>query len=188
MGLDMYLYKRTYIGNNYRDLEHQITITIPKDEGSALYKGAAALIDSSKINEIQESAAYWRKANAIHHWFVNNVQDGEDDCRDYWVPIEKLQELYDLCKTVLKESKTDKPIPKDTKNWSAWDDITVLNHEDIGELLPPVGGFFFGSTEIGGSYLYDVLQTIEQIEPYLEKNEEGKYKYAIADFQYQSSW
>ena len=29
---------------------------------------------------IMEMVGYWRKQNAIHNWFVENVQDGIDDC------------------------------------------------------------------------------------------------------------
>ena len=31
-------------------------------------------------SRIIEQVGYWRKANQIHNWFVENVQDGEDDC------------------------------------------------------------------------------------------------------------
>ena len=41
---------------------------------------------------------YWRKANAIHKWFVENVQEGVDDCGEYEVTVEQLTELRDLCK------------------------------------------------------------------------------------------
>ena len=38
---------------------------------------------------------YWRKANAVHNWFVDNVQDGNDGCKHYWVSKEDLQKLLD---------------------------------------------------------------------------------------------
>lgn len=44
------------------------------------------------------SAYYWRKCNAIHNWFVMNVQAGEDDCASYYVSKESLQELIVACK------------------------------------------------------------------------------------------
>ena len=40
--------------------------------------------------------AYWRKANAIHGWFVDNIQDGVDDQNEYYVSKEKLEELKKL--------------------------------------------------------------------------------------------
>ena len=33
---------------------------------------------------------YWRKANAIHDWFVDNIQGGEDDCNAYNLSIDYL--------------------------------------------------------------------------------------------------
>jgi hypothetical protein len=45
-------------------------------------------------SEVIEEVMYWRKANQIHKWFVDNVQDGVDDCKEYWVSEEKLQELF----------------------------------------------------------------------------------------------
>ena len=44
-----------------------------------------------------EEVGYWRKANQIHKWFVDNVQDGVDDCGEYKVTKEQLIE------TVTKE-------------------------------------------------------------------------------------
>jgi hypothetical protein len=51
---------------------------------------------------IIEQVGYWRKANQIHNWFVENIQDGIDDC-DYHreVTEEDLEELLDVCKRVL---------------------------------------------------------------------------------------
>ena len=46
---------------------------------------------------------YWRKANHIHKWFVDNVQDGEDDCREYDVSIEQLHELRNICFDILSK-------------------------------------------------------------------------------------
>ena len=37
---------------------------------------------------------YWRKANQIHNWMVNNVQDGNDDCGLYEVSIDHILELH----------------------------------------------------------------------------------------------
>ena len=59
--------------------------------------GASSL---GHTNEIRKEAFYWRKAWAIHHWFVMNAQNGEDDCKEYWVERYKLQELLDTLKKV----------------------------------------------------------------------------------------
>lgn len=48
-----------------------------------------------------EDVGYWRKANQIHNWFVQNVQGGEDDCGIYEVSQAKLIELRDTCQKVI---------------------------------------------------------------------------------------
>ena len=53
-----------------------------------------------RTTEISREAFYWRKAWAIHHWFVVNAQYGEDDCKEYWVERNKLGELLDTLKRV----------------------------------------------------------------------------------------
>lgn len=79
---------------------------------------------------------YWRKANAIHKWFVDNIQDGNDDCKDYKIDIEYIIKLKEVCEQV--------------KN----------NTAHAHKLLPTQGGFFFGSTEYGECYFEDIDLTI----------------------------
>ena len=55
----------------------------------------------SPTAEISINVGYWRKANAIHGWFVNECQEGVDECQKSYVPRDKLQELMELCKEVL---------------------------------------------------------------------------------------
>lgn len=147
MGLDMYLTKRTYVKN----WEHT-----PKEERwSILIKRGGKTdekIDKKRIAEIVEEVGYWRKANAIHDWFVQNVQDGDDNCSEYYVPSEKLKELYDVVCKVLK------------------------NHSLAEELLPTSSGFFFGSTEYDECYWEDLESTKKILEEAL-KDEGGSFYY-----------
>lgn len=87
---------------------------------------------------IEVVCAYWRKANAIHGWFVKNVQKGVDDCDNYDVGIDQLKELKALCQKTLEE-----------KNPS---------------LLPPTEGFFFGGTDIDQWYWESITDTIAQLD------------------------
>lgn len=64
MGLDMYLRRRVYLGLNY---EHNRT-----GEINIVINGKTF---PSNPTEIIYQAAYWRKANQIHKWFVDNVQN-----------------------------------------------------------------------------------------------------------------
>lgn len=96
MGLDMYLYRRTYVQNwDHMGPEERHEITVSKG-------GKPTAIDTKRIVYIIEQAAYWRKANAIHAWLVG---ERDDNCEEFYVPTERLAELVKLCKTVLADPK-----------------------------------------------------------------------------------
>lgn len=90
MGLDMYLSAKRYL---FSFNEHDKALADKIDAEV----GASSL---GHTNEIRKEAFYWRKAWAIHHWFVVNAQRGEDDCKEYWVERYKLHELLDTLQKV----------------------------------------------------------------------------------------
>lgn len=139
MGLDMYLYRKTYVKNwDFMKPENKVHIEISGNQEKIGH------IEVDKISSIVEEVAYWRKANQIHAWFVDKCQDGVDDCRDGYVEPERLKELLDLCKRVLAEP-------------------------ELGQsLLPTQSGFFFGSTGYDEYYMEDIKLTIEQLTPLVE--------------------
>jgi len=151
MGLDMYLTKKTYIGAywEHRDIKGIVEI----DE-----KGERIPIQFNRISYIEERVGYWRKANAIHKWFVDNCQEGIDDCREAYVSFDQLIELLDTCRQV--------------KN----------NHDLVYSLLPYQEGFFFGSTDYDDWYWKDIDDTIEILENVIA---EPTLK---SSFYYQASW
>jgi hypothetical protein len=136
MGLDMYLYARKHFW---------------RDE------------DKPKVNDIPEGyepwsvdvkVLYWRKANAIHQWFVDNVQDGIDNCQEYYVRREQLESLRNLC-------------------------IEVLDGAPPEDRLPTKSGFFFGSTEYDQGYRDDLHQTVIGIDRALtDFNDEWEFRYS----------
>lgn len=141
MGLDMYLRKEVYIGANY---EHRnVNGVIDLKSGDTPIK-----VELSKVSSVIEHVGYWRKANAIHKWFVDNVQDGVDDCETYDVSFKKLVELRELCVKSLEEK--------------------------TGDYLPPQEGFFFGGTDIDEDYFNDLRNTIEILN---SLDPEGDYQY-----------
>ncbi len=140
----MYLTKKTYVGGK----DNKLKIT-----------GIKSQIDISRVKLVVEDIAYWRKANAIHKWFVNNVQDSEDDCRPYEVSAEKLRELLELCRQVQTQPKK------------------------APELLPTQGGFIFGSTEYDNDYFYNINYTIEVLKSELKKDSDP-----LQIYNYESSW
>ena len=177
----MYLSKKTYVKNwSFQKPEEQHEITVKK--GGEVRKD----INPDKISNIEEEAGYWRKANAIHNWFVENVQDGVDECQTSYVDTEKLKELLEICKKVKASLENSPKRTIQVKNgWDGEKDtfIDVEIFEDIGvaeELLPTQGGFFFGSTEYDEGYLQDINDTINIIEEALLTED--------ADFYYHASW
>jgi hypothetical protein len=181
MGLDMYLKKKTYVKNwSHMEPEQLHKVTVKK--GGKVVKE----IQPDRISSIEEQVAYWRKENHIHAWFVNNVQGGEDDCREYSVSREQLKELVDTCEKVLASlDNSPKKKVKVKVGWQGgkelYEDIDVyVNTELAEELLPTQAGFFFGGTEYDEWYVKGLENTLNQITPLLSE-EEG-------DFYYQASW
>jgi hypothetical protein len=147
MGLDMYLTAKRYIYDF-------------GDDGIALRDALKELqVNGMEVKEVSYRAGYWRKANHIHKWFVDNVQDGEDNCSEYLVTHEKLERLLDLVNEVLR------------------------NKDKANELLPTANGFFFGSDVYDEGYFDDLIQTKAIIENVLSMDDIRKY-----DFYYSSSW
>lgn len=158
MGLDMYLYADKYVSGwdhnphpEYKDI-------------AKLLRVSDVIADDSPHMEVNVCVAYWRKANAIHHWFVQNIQDGKDECQRSWVPRTKLEELREVCQKAL----------------DAMDDGDKMRARS---LLPPQEGFFFGPTDMDEWYEADLRSTIEQLYSAL-----GSEALEDFEFYYQASW
>lgn len=146
MGLDMYLYKKFHI-NEIENLNTNEPIIV---NGCEYYLNPCDMITVE--------VAYWRKANAIHKWFVENCCDFNDDCCEHYVSRLKLEELLNTCKEIME------------------------NKNMAEKLLPTQEGFFFGDTDYNDSYYDDIELTIEQITNILKTSEPSDY------FVYQASW
>jgi len=163
MGLDMYLTKRTYVKNwNFQKDEEKHKVTV-KFNGKSRKD-----IKPKRISHIVEEVGYWRKANHIHSWFVENIQKGIDECQESYVSLERLTELRDLCKNVVK----------------------YKNDEFNDDNLPTSSGFFFGSTEYDEYFYEDCKDTIKIIDTILKEEEivsntKGIYN---GEYYYQASW
>ncbi len=139
---------------------------------------------------IFSDVATWRKANCIHLWFVQNVQDGYDDCDDYEVTKEDLSDLLDLCKRVKGSSKMvpgkliDYYFFKDGKRIPHYVDGLVLEDDNIAkELLPTCEGFYFGGTDYDQYYMENIDYTIKVLEKVLKETDFSKEIIC-----YSSSW
>lgn len=139
---------------------------------------------------IVAEVGYWRKANHIHNWFVDNVQNGEDDCGIYVVEKDKLHELLTICQKVIDSSELIDGLIKNgqiIKN-GKWEDNwekgkTIKDTTVASELLPTVEGFFFGSTGYDEWYIDDIKDTIEYINLALNSTD-----FENEEVVYSSSW
>lgn len=138
MGLDMYLSAKKYF---YTD----------DDTAKAVAKVVGT--GDFQVQEVSVRAMYWRKANAIHGWFVRNCQDDVDDCQEYYVSHEKLERLRDICQAVLD----------DDDEWA--------------DELEPTEGFFFGSTEKDDGYYEDLKHTVEGLNKVLNELDSYDFYY-----------
>lgn len=146
MGLDMYLRAKKYVNkidwkalHNDNDLDYNSPEAIlPEFKSIVDTAGLSDLATDVQGTEVSVVCGYWRKANQIHNWFVTNVQNGEDDCGEYYVSKDKLTELREVCRKTLFE-----------KNPS---------------LLQTREGFFFGSTDIDQYYWEDIKHTIKKLD------------------------
>lgn len=127
---------------------------------------------------INEEIGYWRKSNQIHNWFVNNVQNGIDDCGSYEVDEYQLQKLLDICKHIVDIAimgsasiKTGYKFSNGTTTPIYGDGEKIVNAEEISKLLPTTSGFFFGGTDYDNFYMDDIKQTINILEKVLEETD-----------------
>ena len=146
MGLDMYLHAKKYVEKvNWQALHNNDELSMDSPEVvNPLWKD---IVETSSMVDVaydiygvnvEVTCAYWRKANMIHAWFVDNVQGGNDDCGDYYVSQEKLEKLYEqVCEALSKRDPN---------------------------IFPPRAGFFFGSYDIDEWYWNSLKNTKKQLE------------------------
>lgn len=153
MGLDMYLHAKKYVAgwSHMADTSEYQTIR-------RLFPDVPVSADSPSA-EVQFTVGYWRKVNAVHNWFVQNVQGGEDECRPHYVPREKLVQLRDDCLLEL---------------------LVPVGEQGAG-VVEPTSGFFFGNDERDEWYYEGLKNTVKIIDDCLKMSEDWS-------FEYQSSW
>ena len=141
MGLDMYLERA-----NREELDGWDNLTEEEREKS---------LAMSPWNEVH----YWRKANQIRNWFVENCGYPEDgNCEEVEVSKEDLENLMDTCRKVIN------------------------NHELAKELLPRSSGFFYGSQEYDEWYFEDLEDTISACERIIRNTDWEKEKVIYTDW------
>lgn len=166
MGLDQFLHAKKYVSKfDYSGDERKMTPEY-MDLVANVPQGLTKYGDYMGA-EISVGVAYWRKANQIHKWFVDNVQHGNDDCKEYFVSRDQLIELRDLCMQVIMVPAGVDPI------------------DHANSLLPPQDGFFFGSTEIDAWYEEDIKNTVVMLNHILRMIPQEDTEWS---FYYIASW
>ena len=166
MGLDMYLeIRRDEYVSHYTESEtlKREWPEFIKENGPRVVSAEPKMVCRKTTWEV----GYWRKANQIHNWFVQNCANGEDDCRPVEVPVSKLEQLLEECKMVLAD------------------------HGLAQVYLPTQKGFFFGSTEYDEYYFEDLEDTVKILEPVIEFMHNIKDKCKSNDWWdvvYSASW
>jgi len=158
MGLDMYLYAERYVsGSGYSD---------PTDKET--YNTLLLAVNGDKFATkdipsatVRLKVGYWRKANAIHDYFVRECQNGVDECQETYIERDSLIELRDKCLELIKNKG---------------------NNDLASKLLPTAEGFFFGGTEYDDWYWQEIENTYKLLTDLLIDVPENW------GFIYRSSW
>ena len=152
MGLDMYLYATNHMTKYDEEF--------PKAEKVRKIFPEMSKSENLDTVEVKFEIGYWRKANAIHQWFVEKCQKGVDDCRPGYVNRKKLKELKLNCQSELNAQD---------------------NPEESEGQLEPKSGFFFGTYEKDEWYYGALEETIKIIDKCLLLPEQWNFEYC-------SSW
>lgn len=146
----------------------------------------------SKQSTIFETVAELEKANQIHAWFVNNIQNGVDNNSYYFVTKDDFLELKEICEEVLKLNPYN--LDKDSyllyysanglieKGIITKEQYAKLETE-LNKILPTKEGFFFGPIDYALSYFLKVKETLEIVNKILDEADFDKEVYL-----YHSSW
>jgi hypothetical protein len=164
MGLDMYLEARKYFSKI--DYKSDSDDLLPDyKELTKFFPAGSDELGSHAGATLEITVGYWRKANAIHAWFVRECADGVDECQPIWVREGKLRELRATVEFLLSI--------KDEPNVG----------EQVEKLLPPQAGFFFGSTELDEYYWGDLEHTKNILDKAIDLEEHQN-----CSIRYQASW
>lgn len=159
----MYLSARKYVGNYEHCAESE------KKSYADILKaaGVGGMVSHAWAPHlsVEVCVAYWRKANAIHRWFVSRCQNGVDNCLEHHVSREQIEELWRECEEALASRGTQEGAKR------------------AEERLPTGSGPFFGDTDFGDDYWYSLGDTAAQIRRILDNKSLEEL-----EFSYRSSW
>ena len=187
MGLDMYLHRKENVyGEPAIEIKKANKLPLRSEE-----------YPQYEWVQLKTECAYWRKANAIHKWFIDNCGGGDEDKREMEVSLEALKELLKVCRKVLQsielvDGKVSNgyTLRKNSKGqvervYNFVDGKVIKDAKICKKLLPTCSGFFFGSLDYDEYYVECLESTIEQLDKVV-KDAEGADKEVW--FEYYASW
>lgn len=188
MGLDMFLYRTKKVDgldiDDYNKIDNAVSnvdefIDIEKSMSADEYKPAYAELNEIVIQRgnsfswwsIFEDIGYWRKANQVHNFFVQECQEGIDECQLSIITKDKLEDLLGRCKRAMKLKKI------------YLNDGIIKDGQGLETFLPTTSGFFFGGNEFNEWYFQDIAETKKLITKVLKETDFDKQIIF-----YRSSW
>lgn len=94
-----------------------------------------------------DEVVYWRKANQIREWFVNQGYPAGANCSEFPVDKNILEQLVADCKEA------------------------IAHPELAPEIMPTSDGFFFGSTDYDEWYFDQLQETVDKVEQILKETD-----------------
>lgn len=141
------------------EIAELVPMSTTESYGSMLFVSEGELV-------VSVTCGYWRKANAVHAWFVDHCQGGVDECQRTPVSAEQIALLHSHCSQALAF-------------YNAGDLVKAR------ETMPPRAGFFFGGTDVDEWWAEDMAFTIEMVERVIKNAATIPGR---IDFSYSSSW
>ena len=185
-------FEKPFVRYYYKDGK-SIDFDFPKNN-HFVYK--ASKVKKSDYYEDIYELAYWRKFNALHKWFVDNVQDGNDDCGDYRLTKAKLEEILeildDLADNIILKNGTviNGYIIKRSKIFKKYRQIpnkekgkVIKNWKYCRDKLPTYNGTMFGSLDYNEYYYNNVVSARDRIREILQRCDVDN-----EEIYYSSSW
>lgn len=154
MALNMSLFKKIFIKNwdsTSEDNRFKIDLRLGNTK-----------INTDQAEYVIERIGEWHNANAIHQWFVNNIQNGKDDGKEYNFTATKANQLIYACQRVLEKPE--------------------LAIQLLPSLADPLSVSRFGNAAYDDLYFIKLEQTINICNTLLAKADNN------STFYYQGSW
>ena len=189
MGLDMYLYAEKHFSNSSADFVAKFPEYAKERAQYEATMSASGMFDLPTPEyggvTVSKCVGYWRKANAIHGWFIRNLADGVDNCQRIYVSVEDLIQLREACNRALSERTGNVSVESYVGVALAKAELDESAVEVMSRLdLEPTEGFFFGSDEKDDWYYECAEHTRDLIDTLLNV----VAKDSDYSFYYQASW